>query len=94
VADDADVDRHRPGAPDPVDHALLNSAQQLGLQPHVHLGNFVEQQRAAIGLLEFSDAARNRAGKRALLVAEQLGFEQRFRNCRAVDANERLLRPV
>ena len=92
--DDPDVDRHRPGAADAVDHALLNGAQQLGLQPHVHFGDFVEQQRAAIGLLEFADAARHRAGKRALLVAEQLGFEQRFRDGRAVDANERLLGPV
>jgi hypothetical protein len=45
--DDADVDRHRLGAADAVDHALLDGAQQLGLQPHVHLGDFVEQQRAA-----------------------------------------------
>jgi hypothetical protein len=46
--DDADVDRHRPRAADAVDHALLDGAQQLGLQAHVHLGDFVEQQRAAV----------------------------------------------
>ena len=78
--DDADVDRHRPGAADAVDHALLDGAQQLGLQPHVHLGDFVEQQRAAVRLLELADAARDRAGEGALLVAEQLGFEQVLRD--------------
>ena len=49
---------HRLRAADAVDHALLDGAQQLGLQPHVHLGNFVEQQRAAVGFLELADAAR------------------------------------
>ena len=89
--DDADIDRHRPRAADAVDHALLDGAQQLGLQPHVHLGNLVEQQRAAVGLLEFADAARDRAGEGALLVAEQFGFEKRFRDRGAIDADERLL---
>ena len=74
--DDADVDRHRPGAADPVDHALLDGAQQFRLQPHVHFGDFVEQQRAAGGFLEFADAPRDRAGEGALLVAEQFGFQQ------------------
>ena len=73
-------------AADAVDHALLDRAQQLGLQPHVHLGDFVEQQRAAGRLLELADAARHRAGEGALLVAEQLGFQQVLRDRRAVDA--------
>ena len=77
--------------PTPVDHALLDGAQQLRLQPHVHLGDFVEQQRAAVGLLELADAARDRAGEGALLVAEQFGFQQVLRDRRAIDADERLL---
>ena len=92
--DDADVDRHRLGAADAVDHPLLDRAQQLGLQAHVHFGDFVEQQRAAVGLLEFADAAGDGAGEGALFVAEQLGFEQLFRDRRAVDANERRARAV
>src|ERR1700735_831660 len=47
VSDDADVARCRAGAADAIDHALLDGAQQLGLQPHVHFGDFVEQQGAA-----------------------------------------------
>ncbi len=78
--DDADIDRHGLGAADAIDDALLNGAQQLGLQPHIHFGDFVEQQRAAGGFLELADAARDRAGERALLVAEQFGFQQAFRD--------------
>ena len=89
--DDADIDRHRPGAADPVDHALLDGAQEFCLQPHFHLGDFVEQQRAAVGLFELADAARDRAGERAFLVAEQFGFQKRLRDRRAIDADERLL---
>jgi hypothetical protein len=68
-----------------TDHALLDGAQQFGLQPHIHFGDFVEQQRAAGGLLEFSDSPRNRAGERALLMAEQFGFEQMLGDRRAID---------
>ena len=39
--------------------------------------------------LEAPRLARHRAGKRALLVAEQLGFEQRVGNRRAVDRDKR-----
>jgi hypothetical protein len=44
-------------AADAVDLAFLDGAQQLGLQAHIHLGDFVEQQRAAVGFLELADAA-------------------------------------
>jgi hypothetical protein len=92
--DDADIDRHRPCAADAIDDALLDRAQQFGLQPHIHFGDFIEQQRAAGGLLELSDSARNRAGERALLVAEQFGFQQMLGDRRAIDRYERLLGAV
>ena len=88
--DDADIDRHRLAAADAVDQPLLDRAQQFRLQAHVHFGDFVEQQRAAIGLLEFADAASERAGEGALLVAEQLGLQEVIRDRRAIDGNERL----
>ncbi len=74
------------GAADAVDLALLDRAQQLGLQPRIHLADFVEQQRAAVGLLELADAPRDGAGEGALLVAEQFGFQQVLGDRRAVDA--------
>jgi len=68
-------------ADDGVDHPLLDGAQQLGLQANVHLGDFVQQQRAPIGFLEFADAAGDGAGERPLFVAEQLTFNQIGRYC-------------
>src|SRR5438552_4012610 len=66
--DDADVDFDRLAAAHPVDLALMKRAQELGLQPRIHFADLVEQQRAAIGLLEFAEAARDGAGERALLM--------------------------
>ena len=40
---DAHVHLDRGGAAQPVDLALLHRAQQLGLQPHVHFADLVEQ---------------------------------------------------
>src|SRR5207244_2433057 len=79
---------------DAVDAPVLGRPQRLRLQPHVDLGNLVEQQRAAGGLFELADAAGNGAGERALLVTEQLGFQQVLRNRRAIDGYERLARAV
>ena len=83
-----DIDLHGGRAADPIDHPLLQRAQQFRLQADIHLGDFVEQQRAAIGFLEPADPAGNGAGEGALLVAEQFGFEQSFRDRGAVDRDE------
>ena len=41
-----------------------------------HVADFVEEQRAAVGLLEPADALLVGARERALLVSEQLRFEE------------------
>ncbi len=69
-----DLDRHL--AADPVELALGQHAQQAGLQLRRHVADFVEEQRAAVGLLEAAAAQRVGAGEGALLVAEQFGLEQ------------------
>ena len=89
--DDADVDLDRLAAADAVDLAFLDGAQQLGLQAHIHLADFVEQQGAAIGLFELADAAGDGAGEGALFMAEQFGFQQIVRDRRAIDRNEGLV---
>jgi hypothetical protein len=45
---------HRVGllAPDAPHDAVLQDAQQLGLQRHRHLAELVEEERAAVGRLE------------------------------------------
>ena len=50
--DDADVDAHRPLAADPDDLAVLDDAQQPDLRGKRELADLVEEQRAAVGLLE------------------------------------------
>jgi hypothetical protein len=63
-------------AADALELALLQHAQQLGLQVERHLADLVEEQRAAVGELERAGARGDGAGERALLVAEQLALEQ------------------
>ena len=70
--------------------AVFQHAQQLGLGADGHFADFVQQQRAALGQFEAADAALQRAGECALLVAEDFAFDQRFRNGGAVDGDERL----
>ena len=60
---------------------LLEYAQQGGLGAWRKLSHFVEEDCAAMGLFESADTtASTSACKRALLVAEELGVNQPFRN--------------
>ena len=52
--------------------------------PPRDLADLVEEERAAVGLLEAPLATRDRAGERAALVAEQLALEERLGERRAV----------
>ena len=52
------------GAAELVHLALLDGAQQLGLEARVHLAHLVQQQGAAIGLLELALAARRSRRRR------------------------------
>ena len=75
--------------PSRLKFALLQDAQELDLRRGAHLADLVEQQHAAGSGLDLSGAALIGAGERAALVAEELGFEQRFRQRRAVHRCER-----
>ena len=72
---------------------LLQHAQDLGLRAGAHVADLVEEQRAAVGLLEAADALAIGAGEGALLVTEQLGFEQVLLQRRAVHLDEVARRP-
>ncbi len=52
---------------------------------------FVQQQRAAVCFLELADAPGDGAGEGALLVAEELGFQQVLGDRGAVDGDEGLV---
>ena len=58
-----------------------------------HVADLVEKQRAAVALLELADAAAVGAGEGALLVAEQLAFQQVLRDGGAVEGQERCFAP-
>ena len=87
--DDADVDAHGPLAADAHDLAVLDDAKQAHLRGEGELADLVEEERAAVGLLEPALAPRERAGERALLVAEELRVDQLGGNRAAVHAAER-----
>ena len=86
--DQPHVDLDRPRAAEPLELVLLQDAQDLGLRVGAHVADFVEEQRAAVGLLEAADALLVGAGERALLVTEQLGLEQVLLQRRAVHLDE------
>jgi hypothetical protein len=64
--DDADVDAAALRRADRLYLTLLQGAQELGLQIHGHVADFVQKERAAVGGLEQSLLAMKRAGKRTL----------------------------
>ena len=76
-------------AADGQERMPFQNAQQLGLALQRHLADFVEEQRAQVGLLEEADVVAVGAGERAGFVAEELAFHQVGRNGRAVDAQHR-----
>ncbi len=67
---------------------LLQHAQNFGLNRRAHIADFVEEQAAAVGLLESADALPIGAGEGALLVTEELGLEQGLRQRGAVHLDE------
>ena len=79
---------------DALDAALLQGAQQLDLHRHRHALDLVEEQRAAVGVLELADAAPRRAGEGADLVAEQFAVDQVLRQAAAVQRNEMAAPPL
>ena len=68
--------------------AFLDHAQQPELHRRRHLADLVQEDRAAVRLLEQPAAVRRRAGERAARVAEELGLQQRLRQRPAVLGDE------
>ena len=87
-ADNAYIDRHFVPSADPLDYSLLQKAQQLSLQRQRQIADLIEHQRAAVRGLDFAYRLSRRTGERALLVTEELAFEQRLGNRGTVDGNE------
>ena len=90
--EDADIDPPRRGRADGSDLAILQDAQELGLERGRHVADFVQEERAAVSLLEVAFAIRHRAGERPFEVPEEGGLDELRRDRDAVDRDERLLR--
>ena len=88
--DDADVDFDLLVRADPLDGALLQNPQQFGLHRQRKFADFVEKDRAAIGLLEAPFPRLVGSGEGPLFVAEQLAFDDAFRQRGAVEGDKRL----
>ena len=86
--DHAHVDGRGLRRAEPPDLAALQRAQELHLERGRHLGDLVQEQRAAVGLLEQAELADGGAGERAPHVAEELRLEQRLGHRAAVDGHE------
>ena len=84
----ANIDRGLTLAAQATQLAVFQNAQQFGLRADRHLANLVEQQGTALGQLEAADAALERPGERAFLMAEDFAFNQRLRDSSAVDGDE------
>src|SRR4026209_2260927 len=74
--DDADRGRNGFVAADAADVALFEHAQKFRLNLRRHFGELVGKERSAVGLFEAPEVAVDGAGKRALLMTEQLAFHQ------------------
>ena len=58
------------------------------------LTDLIQQDRAAVGHLKKAHLSFYGAGKGAFFIAEKLGLQQVFRNCRAVHRNEGRILPL
>ena len=71
---------------------VFQHPQQPGLQRQRHVADFIEKQRAAIGLLQLAaHAFLARTGKAATAIAEQFTFDQAFGNRRTIERDERFV---
>jgi hypothetical protein len=76
--DDPHVDLDCPAAADALELAFLQNAQQLGLERARDVADFVEEEGAAVRLLEAPLARLDCAGEGAAFVAKEFRFEQSF----------------
>jgi hypothetical protein len=64
---------------EPLELAVFDRAQDLGLTRRAHVGDLVDEERSAVGQLELAAHAVLRTGEGAAFVAEELTVEKRVR---------------
>lgn len=86
--EDADVDVDGEVVADAADFLFLEDAEQAALELGGHGPDFVEEQGAAVGVMEETVLVGDRAGEGALAMAEEFGFEEVFGEGGAIDGDE------
>src|SRR5213594_370725 len=86
--DEPDVDLDRASTADSLDLALLEHAQELHLELGPQCADLVEEHGAPLRQLELPQLPPVGAGERALLVAEQIGLDERLGDGGRVDGDE------
>src|SRR5581483_1430583 len=88
--EDAHVRAPRAGLADPLERLVLEEAQELRLQARRHLGDLVEEERAALRRLDATRLVAHRAREGAARVPEELAREELLRQRGAVHHDEAL----
>ena len=91
--DDPGVDLDGPDIAHALEFAFLQDPQELDLELGRGAVHLVQKNAPGVRGLEPAGPVVDRAGKRALDVAEQLGFEQALGECSAVDPDIRTGEP-
>jgi hypothetical protein len=89
--DDAHVGAQHLVRADARELAVLKHPQQAHLRRQAHLAYLVEEERAAVGLLEAPASALARVGERAALVAEEFRLQERLGDGATVELDVRPL---
>ena len=83
--EDAGVDADFGVGADALEAAILGDAQEFGLEGRGQLGDFIQENGAAVGHLEAANALGDGAGEGALFVAEEFAFQQVLGNGGAIE---------
>ena len=86
---DSNVNAHFHVTADAAQLPLLKNSQQLGLEQQRQVADFVQEKCSAACRFQKASSLTVGSGERSLLVAEQLTFQQVFRDRSAIDRDER-----
>src|SRR5208282_4940908 len=78
-----------PGAAQALEFLFLQYAEQFGLQCRWNITHLVEEERTLVSQLETANFLRDGSGERALLVAEELTFQQIQWNGSTIQSHKR-----
>jgi hypothetical protein len=73
--------------------AVLEDLEELGLDAEIEAADLVEKESAHVRLLDSAELGAHGARKCPFFITEELGFEERMRDCRTAHLNQGTARP-